>query len=84
MGLIKDFWTNRVQAKQIRELEEKYVEAVNAQEEEVARLSDEELMRKTEEFKRRIQEGSSLDDLFGGSFCRGARSSKKSNWYASL
>ncbi len=68
MGLIKDFWTNRVQAKQIRELEEKYVEAVNAQEEEVARLSDEELMRKTEEFKRRIQEGSSLDDLLVEAF----------------
>ena len=68
MGWIKDFWADRAQAKQIRELKDKYVEAVNAQEKEVSRLSDAELRHKTEEFQRRIQEGSSLDDLLVEAF----------------
>jgi len=68
MSWIKDFWADRAQAKQIRELQDKYVEAVNAREKEVSHLSDEELRQKTEEFKRRIQEGSSLDDLLVEAF----------------
>ncbi len=68
MSAIKDFWLNRAQARQIQKLRNNYVEAVNAQEEEISRLSDEELKHKTEEFKKRIQEGSSLDDLLVEAF----------------
>ncbi len=56
MGWIKDFWADRAQAKQIRELKDKYVEAVNAQEKEVSRLSDADygtkLKNSKEEFRK--------------------------------
>ena len=77
MSAIKDFWLNRAQARQIQKLRNNYVEAVNAQEEEISRLSDEELKHKTEEFKKRIQEGSSLDDLLVEAFAVVREAAKK-------
>ncbi len=44
------------------------VHKINALEPEVAALSDAELARKTEEFKKRLQEGESLDDLLFEAF----------------
>ena len=44
------------------------VEAVNAKEAEYERLSDDDFPRKTEEFKKRVADGESLDDLLPDAF----------------
>ncbi len=41
----------------------KHVEKINALEEEISRLSDEELMSSTAHFKQKLQEGKTLDDI---------------------
>ncbi|MGH2682947.1 MAG: preprotein translocase subunit SecA, partial [Actinomycetota bacterium] len=47
---------------------EDYVALVNSFEDELAELSDEELRGKTEEFRRRLADGESLDDLLPEAF----------------
>ncbi|HKL21493.1 MAG TPA: hypothetical protein VJ904_06785, partial [Tichowtungia sp.] len=50
--------------KQMRPL----VEKINAQEAEYQKLSDEQLIGKTDEFRARIQQGETLDDLLVEAF----------------
>ncbi|MDH5216642.1 MAG: preprotein translocase subunit SecA, partial [Gammaproteobacteria bacterium] len=46
----------------------KNVEKINALEDEISQLSDDELRGKTEEFKKRVQEGESLDAILPEAF----------------
>src|SRR5881392_3115262 len=53
------------------------VEAINALEPEIARLSDAELRARTEDFRRQIQEGASLDDLLIPAFATVREAAKR-------
>ncbi|HQF31808.1 MAG TPA: preprotein translocase subunit SecA, partial [Hyphomicrobiales bacterium] len=53
------------------------VEAINALEDEVAALSDEALRARTEEFRRQIAEGASLDDLLVPAFATVREAAKR-------
>ncbi|MGZ5851594.1 MAG: preprotein translocase subunit SecA, partial [Hyphomicrobium sp.] len=53
------------------------VEAINALEPEIARLSDVELRARTEDFRRQIQEGASLDDLLIPAFATVREAAKR-------
>ena len=54
-----------------------HVEAINALEPEIARLSDEELRARTEDFRRQIEEGASLDDLLIPAFATVREAAKR-------
>ncbi len=54
------------------------VEAINALEPEVSALSDDELRAKTEEFRRRLADGESLDDLLRPAFAVVREAAKRS------
>jgi len=64
---LKQLFRDSTNKKTLRELEV-VVKAVNAQEEHIAPLSDEELKAKTPEFKKRLEEGASLDDILPEAF----------------
>ncbi|MCS7202507.1 MAG: preprotein translocase subunit SecA [Dictyoglomus sp.] len=49
-------------AKTLKKLED-YVKRINALEPEISKLSDEELSKKTQEFKTKLERGATLDDL---------------------
>ncbi|MGZ5822950.1 MAG: preprotein translocase subunit SecA, partial [Hyphomicrobium sp.] len=53
------------------------VEAINALEPEIARLSDAELRARTEDFRRQIEEGASLDDLLIPAFATVREAAKR-------
>lgn len=53
------------------------VEAINALEPEIARLSDAELQARTEDFRRQIEEGASLDDLLIPAFATVREAAKR-------
>jgi preprotein translocase subunit SecA len=53
------------------------VEAINALEEDIARLSDEELKARTADFRRQVQEGASLDDLLAPAFATVREAAKR-------
>ena len=63
-------------AKELRELE-KIVAAVNARAEDAAKASDEELAARTIEFKNRLENGESLDDLLPEAFATVREASKR-------
>jgi len=63
LSLLKEMWARKAQERIIRELQKKFVEPINALEEKISALSDQELSRKTEEFKERLARGETLDDL---------------------
>jgi len=54
------------------------VEEINALEEDISRLSDEELKNKTAEFKNRLNDGETLDDILPEAFACVRESSKRS------
>ena len=53
------------------------VDAINALEDEVARLSDDELRQRTEDFRRQIAEGTSVDDLLVPAFATVREAAKR-------
>ena len=55
----------------------KTVALINALEEQYGKLSDEELKQKTSEFKQRIEQGSSLDDILPEAFATVREASKR-------
>jgi len=63
IGLLKDYFSAKGQDRLIRSLFKQFVEPVNALEESVASLSDEELRSRTESFRNRLQKGETLDDI---------------------
>lgn len=67
-ALLKEAWARKTQERIIRELQKKYVEPINALEERMRALSDAELSRKTEEFRERLTQGATLDDLLHEAF----------------
>ncbi|NSW77182.1 MAG: preprotein translocase subunit SecA, partial [Candidatus Atribacteria bacterium] len=67
-GLVKEVFQRWSQDRLIRELEQKFVEPINALENDIARLSDAELRGKTQEFKERLSQGESLDDILPEAF----------------
>ncbi len=76
LGLIKKIvgTKNERELKRIRP----YVEAINALEASCEKLTDAELPAKTEEFKKRLGEGTSLDELLPEAFATVRESSKRS------
>jgi len=64
------------EGKKLKMLEDK-VEAVNAWEPEMAGLSDSDLKAKTDEFKQRLSEGETLDDLLPEAFAVVREASKR-------
>jgi preprotein translocase subunit SecA len=64
---LKQIFRDSTNRKTLRELEA-VVTAVNAQEEHVAPLTDEALRGKTEEFKKRLADGATLDELLPEAF----------------
>jgi len=65
LGILKNFLDDN--AKEIKKLS-KYVDQINALEESMKALSDEALRAKTEEFKDRLQQGETLDDILCEAF----------------
>jgi len=65
--------SNEGQVKKLR----KTVDQVNALEPEVSALSDSQLRNKTEEFKERLQEGASLEDLLPEAFAVAREASRR-------
>lgn len=63
LGVVKDFFTKKGHDRQLRELQKKYVEPINAQEKELTELPDEELKNKTQVFKNRLSTGATLEDI---------------------
>ena len=59
-GLVKVFGSRN---ERILKSIQPIVEAVNALEPEIQKLGDEQLLKKTEEFRRRLKEGETLDDI---------------------
>lgn len=74
MGFLKKMFDSN--AKELRELE-KIVAAVNARAEDAAKASDEELAARTIEFKNRLENGESLDDLLPEAFATVREASKR-------
>ncbi|MGQ9747321.1 MAG: preprotein translocase subunit SecA [Candidatus Caldatribacteriaceae bacterium] len=62
-GLVKEAFQRWSQDRLIREIEQKFVEPVNALEKEIERISDEKLREKTREFRERLARGETLDDI---------------------
>ncbi|MGB9810324.1 MAG: preprotein translocase subunit SecA [Dictyoglomus turgidum] len=60
MGFLSKLFDSN--ARTLKKLEE-YVKRINALEPEISKLSDEDLKRKTPEFKQRLERGETLDDL---------------------
>jgi len=71
MGLFKTYSEKEV--KRIMPL----VDRINGLEEEISKLSDSELRAKTHEFKNRLQEGETLDDLLPEAFATVREASKR-------
>ena len=73
MGLVDKLFGNKSE-KEIKRIE-KYVDAIEALDEKMQALSDEELRAKTQEFKDRLAAGETLDDLLVEAFAvvRGSR-----------
>ncbi|MEN3185978.1 MAG: preprotein translocase subunit SecA [Atribacterota bacterium] len=67
-GLVKEVFQRWSQDRLIKELEQKFVEPINALEKDISRLSDGELRGKTQEFKVRLSQGESLDDILPEAF----------------
>jgi preprotein translocase subunit SecA len=67
-GLVKEVFQKWSQDRLIRELQQKFVEPINALEKEIHRLSDSELRGKTAEFKARLSNGATLDDILPEAF----------------
>ncbi len=65
MGFLSKLFDSN--ARTLKKLEE-YVKRINALEPEISKLSDEDLKRKTPEFKQRLERGESLDDLLVEAF----------------
>jgi len=65
MGLLSKLFDSN--ARTLKKLEE-YVRRINNLEPEISKLSDEELKRKTSEFKQRLERGATLDDLLVEAF----------------
>jgi len=65
MGLLSKLFDSN--SRTLKRLEE-YVKKINALEPEISKLSDDELKRKTSEFKQRLERGATLDDLLVESF----------------
>ncbi|HOJ92852.1 MAG TPA: preprotein translocase subunit SecA [Dictyoglomaceae bacterium] len=65
MGLLSNLFDSNTRT--IKKLEE-YVKRINALEPEISELSDEDLKRKTLEFKQRLANGETLDDLLEEAF----------------
>ena len=53
------------------------VEQINGLEEEIAKLSDEQLKNKTNEFKKQLEEGKTLDDILPEAFATVREASKR-------
>ena len=72
LGLIKKIVGTR-NDRELKRIQE-YVDQVNALEEDIQKLSDEQLKAKTTEFKERLEKGDSLEDLLPEAFavCREA------------
>ena len=66
MGLVDKLFGNKSE-KEIKRIE-KYVDAIEALDEKMQALSDEELRAKTQEFKDRLAAGETLDDLLVEAF----------------
>ena len=66
MGLVDKLFGNKSE-KEIKRIE-KYVDAIEALDEKMQALSDEELRAKTQEFKERLAAGETLDDLLVEAF----------------
>jgi preprotein translocase subunit SecA len=64
------------ESRRLKRLEE-YVALVNSFEDELADLSDAELLAKTEEFRRRLAEGETLDDLLPEAFASVREAAKR-------
>ena len=69
MGFLESFFSNR----EIEKLR-KRVERINKLESSISNLSDKELVAKTDEFKQRLKNGQTLDDILEEAFavCREA------------
>ncbi|MCX7668240.1 MAG: preprotein translocase subunit SecA, partial [Atribacterota bacterium] len=67
-GLVKEVFQRWSQDRLIKELEQKFVEPINALEKDISRLTDGELRGKTQEFKARLAQGESLDDILPEAF----------------
>ena len=67
-GLIKEYFGKMSQDRFIREITEKYVEPINAIEDEISSLSDQELAAKTIQFKKRLTDGETLEDILTEAF----------------
>lgn len=65
MGFLSKLFDSN--ARTLKKLEE-YIKRINALEPEISKLSDEDLKRKTPEFKQRLERGESLDDLLVEAF----------------
>lgn len=74
-----NFMSRLKQAKQYRELRpyEKKVQLINKQEEKMAKLSDEELRNKTDEFKQLLAEGKTINDIVVEAFAVVREASKR-------
>jgi preprotein translocase subunit SecA len=70
MGLVTKVLEKIIGTKNERELKKLWpiVHKINALEPEVQKLSNEQLAAKTEEFKKRLQDGETLDDLLVEAF----------------
>ncbi len=68
IGLLKDYFSAKSQDRLIRSLFKQYVEPVNAMEDSLISLSDDELRSRTEVFRDRLQKGESLDDILVDAF----------------
>ncbi len=75
MGLLKAIFGTR-NDRQVKKMK-KIVEKINALEPEYEKLSDEELRGKTEEFKKRLSEGQTLDDILVEAFAVVREGSKR-------
>ena len=83
MGLVDKLFGNKSD-KEIRRIT-KYVDAIDALDEQMQALSDEELKAKTQEFKDRLAAGETLDDLLVEAFAAVREASSRSielkhNW----
>ena len=60
------------------------VDKIEAMRDSMMALSDEELRDKTKEYKKRLAEGETLDDLLPGSIRNSKRGSKTCSWHGAL
>ncbi|MCX6090972.1 MAG: preprotein translocase subunit SecA [Candidatus Atribacteria bacterium] len=62
-GFVKEYFGKKSQDRLIREIAENYVDSINALEKEISSFSDEVLSQKTPEFRKRLSEGETVEDL---------------------